>query len=153
MKMICDSIVLTNGAKIIELRRDATNRLWRMTRPLQARADSDRITDALQQLQTAQVAQFVTDDAKADLTAFGLQPADLDLWLNRGTNFISAIHTGKSPTNDAAQIYAKREGWNAVFTTAREPLSPWHGTVNDFRDPASARTDRARRRNRGAGAE
>ena len=132
---ICDSIVLTNGAKIIELRRDATNRLWRMTRPLQARADSDRITYALQQLQTAQVAQFVTDEAKADLSVFGLQPADLDLWLNRGTNFISAIHTGKSPTNDAAQIYAKREGWSAVFTTAREPLSPWHGTVNDFRDP------------------
>ena len=58
----CDCIVLTNGAKVIELRRDATNHLWRMIRPLQARADSDRITDALQQLQTAQVAQFVTDD-------------------------------------------------------------------------------------------
>ncbi len=131
----CDSIVLTNGTKIIELRRDATNRLWRMIRPLQARADSDRITDALQQLQAAQAAQFITDDAKADLTAFGLQPADLDLWLNRGTNFISAIHTGKSATNDATQIYAKREGWDAVVTTAKEPLAPWRGTVNDFRDP------------------
>jgi hypothetical protein len=131
----CDSIVLTNGAKIIELHRDATNHFWRMTRPLQARADSDRITDALQQLQAAQVAQFVTDDAKADLTAFGLQPADLDLWLNRGTNFISSIQTGKGATNDAAQVYAKRASWNTVFTTAKEPLSPWHGTVNDFRDP------------------
>ena len=131
----CDSIVLTNGAKVIELRRDATNHLWRMIRPLQARADSDRITDALQQLQTAQVSQFITDDAKADLTVFGLQPADLDLWLNCGTNFISAIHTGKNTTNDAAQIYAKREGWSAIFMTARKPLSPWHGTVNDFRDP------------------
>jgi nucleoid-associated protein YgaU len=131
----CDSIVLTNGAKVIELRRDATNHLWRMIRPLQARADSDRITYALQELQTAQVLQFVTDDAKADLAAFGLQPADLDLWLNQGTNFISAIHTGKSATNDTAQIYAKREGWSAVFTTAGEPLSPWRGTVNDFRDP------------------
>ena len=69
------------------------------------------------------------------MTAFGLQPADLDLWLNRGTNLVSALHMGKSPTNDAAQVYAKREGWNAVFTTAKEPLSPWRGTVNDFRDP------------------
>jgi len=131
----CDSIMLTNGAKVIELRRDATNHLWRMIRPLQARADSNRITDALQQLQTAQVSQFVTDDAKVDLTMYGLQPADLDLWLNRGTNFISAIHTGKSLTNDDAQIFAKREGWSAVFTTIKEPLSPWRGTVNDFRDP------------------
>ena len=83
----CDAIVLTNGAKVIELRRDATNHLWRMIRPLQARADSDRITDALQQLQAAQAAQFVTDDPKADLTTFGLQPADLDLWLESRDQF------------------------------------------------------------------
>jgi hypothetical protein len=131
----CDDIVLTNGAKIIELRRDATNHLWHMIRPLQVRADSDRITDALQNLQAAQAAQFVTDDPKADLSAFGLQPADIDLWLNRGTNLISALHTGKNATNAGAQIYAQREGWYAVFTTASEPLSPWHDAVNDFRDP------------------
>ena len=92
-----DWIVLTNGTKVIELRRDATNHLWRMIRPFPARADADRITDALQHLQTARVTQFITDDPKADLTAFGLQPADLDLWLGHGTNFISAIHVGKSP--------------------------------------------------------
>jgi Domain of unknown function (DUF4340) len=130
-----DSIVLTNGAKVIELHRDATNHLWRMIRPLPARADSDRITEALQQLSAAQVTQFVTDDAKTDLTTFGLQPADLDLWLNHGTNFIAGLHTGKSPANDAAQIYARREGWGTVFTTAKEPLALWRGTVNDFRDP------------------
>jgi hypothetical protein len=132
-----DSIVLTNGAKIIELQRDATNHLWRMIRPLRARADGDRITGALQQLRAARVTQFVTDDANADLTSFGLQPADLDLWLGHGTNFDAAIHTGKSPTNDndAAWIYAKREGWNGIVTTFKENFEPWHGTVNDWRDP------------------
>ncbi len=130
----CDGIVLTNGAKVIELRRDPTNHLWRMIHPLQARADSDRITEALEQLQTAQVTRFVTDDA-VDLTVFGLQPAELDVWLNRGTNLVSALHVGKSATNDAAQVYARREGWNVVFTTDKEPLAPWRGTVNDFRDP------------------
>jgi hypothetical protein len=130
-----DSIVLTNGAKVIELHRDATNHLWRMLRPLQARADGDRITGALQHLQTARAAQFVTDDPKTDLTAFGLQPADLDLWLGQGTNFSAGLHVGKNATNDPAQVYAKREGWNAIVTTAKEPLSSWHGTVNDFRDP------------------
>ena len=129
-----DWIVLTNGTKAIELRRDATNHLWRMIRPFPARADAERITDALQHLQTARVTQFITDDPKADLAAFGLQPADLDLWLGHGTNFISAIHVGKSPTNDSTQVFAKREGWNAIVTTAKEPLSPWRGSVNDFRD-------------------
>ena len=99
-----DGIVLTNGAKIIELRRDATNHLWRMIRPLLARADSERITEALQSLQAAQTAQFVSDDPKMDLTAFGLQPADLDLWLNHGTNFISGLHTGKVATNAATLL-------------------------------------------------
>ena len=129
-----DWIVLTNGTKVIELRRNATNHLWRMMRPFPARADTDRITDALQRLQAARVTQFITDDARADLTAFGLQPADLDLWLGRGTNLVGAIHVGKNLTNDSTQVFVKREGWNAVMTTAREPLSPWRGSVNDFRD-------------------
>jgi hypothetical protein len=129
-----DWIVLTNGTKVIELRRDATNHLWRMIRPFPARADTDRITDALQRLQAARVTQFVTDDAKADLTAFGLQPADLDLWLGRGTNFAGAVHVGKTLTNDSTQVFVKRESWNTVVTTAKEPLSPWRGSVNDFRD-------------------
>ena len=131
----CDRIVLTNGTKTIELQRDATNHLWRMLRPLQARADSERVTEALQKLYGAHVSRFVTDDPRADLTAFGLQPADLDLWLDRGSNFVAAVHIGKTLTNDSAQVFARREGWNAVATTAREPLSFWRGAVNDFRDP------------------
>jgi Domain of unknown function (DUF4340) len=129
-----DWIVLTNGAKVIELRRDATNHLWRMVRPFPARADTERLSDALQRLQAARVTQFVTDDAKADLTAFGLQPADLDLWVGRSTNFAGAIHAGKTLTNDSTQVFVKREGWNAIMATAKEPLSPWRGPVNDFRD-------------------
>jgi len=129
-----DWIVLTNGARVIELRRDATNHLWRMIRPLQARADTDHITDALQRLETAAVTRFITDDAKTDASTFGLQPADLDLWLGRGTKLAASVHVGKSPANDATQVYAKREGWNTVVTTAREPLAPWRGAVNDFRD-------------------
>ena len=131
-----DWIVLTNNAKgiTVELRRDPTNHLWRLIRPLPARADTSRITLALQQLLNARVTKFITDDSNADLTAFGLQPADLDLWLGQGTNLVTAIHVGDSPTNDATQVYAKREGWNAIFTTAKDPLAPWYGPVNGFRD-------------------
>jgi hypothetical protein len=129
-----DWIVLTNGTKAIELRRDATNHFWRMIRPFPARADTERITDALQHLQTARVAQFISDDPKADLTAWGLQPAELDLWLGHGTNFVGALHVGKSLTNDPARVFARRGNWDVVVTTAREPLLPWRGAVNDFRD-------------------
>ena len=132
-----DWIVLTNGAKgiAIELRRDATNHLWRMIRPLPARADGERIADALQKLRAARVSQFVTDDPKADLTAFGLQPANLDLWLGLSTNLTAGIHVGNNLTNDPTQAFARREGWSAILAAAKEPFSPWRGSVNDFRDP------------------
>ncbi|HTY87051.1 MAG TPA: DUF4340 domain-containing protein [Candidatus Acidoferrum sp.] len=129
-----DWIVLTNGAKAIELRRDPTNHLWRMVRPFPARADTDRITDALQHLLAARAAQFVTDDPRADWSAFGLQPAELDLWLGRGTNLFSSLHVGKSPTNDPVRVYAQRDGWPVLVTTDREPLLPWRSPVNYFRD-------------------
>ena len=130
-----DWIILTNGTKVIELHCNATNRLWQMSRPLVARANSSRITEALQQLQTVRVSQFITDNPKSDLSSFELQPANLDLWLGRGSNFATAIHVGRSPTNDTSLVYARHDGWNSIVTTAREPLSPWFGAVNDFRDP------------------
>lgn len=131
----CDSIVLTNGAKIIELHCNPTNHLWQMTRPLAARANSDYIVSAMHQLQTARVSQFITDNPNTDLTTFGLQPTDLDLWLEQGAGAAAALHLGKSPTNDLTQVFAKRDGWSAIVTTAKQPLTPWYGVVNDFRDP------------------
>ena len=130
-----DHVVLTNGAKVIELQRNPTNRLWQMVRPLPARADNDRIAEALQQFRLARVSQFVTDDPAADLATYGLQPAAFDLSLGQGTNFTTALHTGKSPTDDSTRTYARREGWNTVFTLEKEPLAFWHGALNDFRDP------------------
>ncbi|HEY5346440.1 MAG TPA: DUF4340 domain-containing protein [Verrucomicrobiae bacterium] len=130
-----DWLVITNGAKAMEFRRDPTNQLWRMIRPLAARADGARITAALQQLQAGRVAQFVTDDARADLSSYGLQPADLDVWLGHGTNFTTAIHAGKNPVENSALVFARREGWNTVVTAAKDIFAAWHGAVNDFRDP------------------
>jgi hypothetical protein len=103
-----DSLILTNGAKIIELHSNPTNHLWQMTRPLSARANGDYILKAMQQLQGAHISQFITDNQNADLATFGLQPADLDLWLGHGSNYISAVHFGKIATNDPSQVFARR---------------------------------------------
>jgi hypothetical protein len=129
-----DWIIVTNGANVIELQADPLTHLWRMIRPLPARADADRITDALQHLQTTQVTRFITDAPDADLTRYGLQPAGLTLWLGQGTNFLEALDLGKNPADDPTQVYVRREGWNTVFTTAQDPLMPWFGAMNDFRD-------------------
>jgi hypothetical protein len=131
-----DWIVVTNNVRgtVIELRCDPTNHLWHMLRPLQARADADHLTEALQRLETAAATRFVNDSSNADFAAFGLQPADLDLWFGHGANLTAAVHVGRSPTNDPAQAYARREGWNTVLLAARDALAPWRGAVSDFRD-------------------
>ncbi|MEY4916720.1 MAG: hypothetical protein RL616_633 [Verrucomicrobiota bacterium] len=130
-----DWLVISNGVKVIELRADATNHSWRMIRPLAARADGAFISTAIQQLRSARAARFVTDDPKADLATYGLAPAELDVWLGQGSNVLDAVHLGKNSPENPAQIFARREGWNSVITAAKEPLVPWRGGVNDFRDP------------------
>jgi hypothetical protein len=130
-----DWLVITNGAKAIELRRDPTNRVWRMLRPLQARADGAYIATALQQLRSAKATRFVTDDPKADLATYGLQPVELDVWLGHGTNLLGGIHAGKDSPENPGELFARRDGWNSVVTIAKEAVAPWRGDVNDFRDP------------------
>jgi hypothetical protein len=130
-----DWVVITNGAKNIELRQDPTNRLWRLTRPLQARADNVLMLSALQQLRSAHITQFITDDPKTDLAAYDLQPAELDVLLGNGTNLATIIHVGKSLTNDPTQVYAQLEGWNSVVAIPKDTLAGWSGAVNSFRDP------------------
>jgi hypothetical protein len=132
-----DWIVVTNSVKgvTMEFRRDCTNSSWRMIRPLAARADGARIADALQHLEDGRVAQFVTDDPRADLGGYGLQPAELDVWLGHGTNFTTAVHAGKSLSENPSLLYARREGWNAVVAAGKDAFAAWRGAVNDFRDP------------------
>lgn len=130
-----DWLVITNGAQAIELRRDVTNHLWRMIRPMPARANNLRIVTGIQQLRTATVSKFVSDDPKADLTAYGLDPAAMDIWLGNGTNLLAAVHLGKEVSGASGDVFARREGVNAVVETPKAPLSSWQGSVNDFRDP------------------
>ena len=129
----CDWIVLTNGTRSLELRRDAKTQLWRMVYPLAARANSPFIDEALLKLQAAQISQFVAPDV--DNPVYGLQPASLDLWLGAGSNFLASVHAGKTATNDPAGDYVQRDSLNSVAVIAKESLAPWRSQVNSFRDP------------------
>jgi hypothetical protein len=130
-----DLIEITNGVKAIELQRDPTNHLWRMTRPLNARADNEKITTTLEQLRATQITGFVNDDPKADLSVYGLQPANLALWLGNETNLSAAIQLGKAVPENPVLVYARRASWNSIVSVTNDLFATWRGTVNDFRDP------------------
>lgn len=131
---VLDHITVSNANNTIQLQQATTNELWRLTAPMSARADNLRLLDAMQKLHTTRVVQFVTD-APSDLDAFGLHTPELVLTLARGTNILSGLVFGKSPTNDSTLIYVRRAGSPAVLTVEREPLRPWLAPLNEFRDP------------------
>ena len=130
-----DWLAVTNGPTSFELRRDASSKLWRMTYPLQARANSAKVEESLQMLQNVRVLQFMPDDPKIDLEMFGLQTPELVVALGQSSNVVALLQFGKSLTNDTKQVYARRLGLNAIVAVAKDLLAPWYASVNDFRDP------------------
>ena len=129
-----DRITVTSGAKVCELQRDGTNQPWRITRLTPARANNAQVEDLLQKLLIVRVNQFVPEDSKTDLESYGLQPPDFELTLSAGTNSVLDLQFGKSPTNDSAQIFARRENRNAIVTVGKEQFEAWRSPLETFRD-------------------
>jgi len=121
-----------------ELERDSTNQLWRMGKPVAARADTAGINQLLWLLQGLRVRQFVTDDPRADLELYGLQTSpqtpDLDLSFWQGTNLTAELQVGASPTNQPNFAFARRQDPSNVVVIAREMLRLWQGAYTNFLD-------------------
>ncbi len=131
-----DRLAVTNGAKIFDLRRDGTNKLWRMVYPLQARAHNAKAEESLEMLRGVRVRQFLPEDAGTDLEGFGLQPPELEVALGLGTNPVARLQFGRTLTNDTRLVYARRLGLSAIVAVPKDLLAPWYAPVNDFRDPS-----------------
>jgi hypothetical protein len=133
--MMFDRIIVSNATAVIELQRDATNLLWRLVRPMVARADNFRLAESIQKLHGTRVKSFASDDPKSDGEGFGFQNAELELSLVSGTNLLAGLQFGKSPTNDSSLVFARRTGFDAVVTVERQAIESWLAAVNQFRDP------------------
>lgn len=85
-----------------------TNRMLELTKPTPARADPGRVGLLLSKLATAQATAFISDNPRADLESFGLQPPEAELVFGVGTNDLAVVQFGKSPTNDPTSVFARR---------------------------------------------
>jgi hypothetical protein len=128
-----DGLVVTNAGKVLDLQRNPTNGLWRMIEPNRTRADTLKVEEALLRLQNLRVGQFVSDDPRADLDAFGLRTPELSLAFKQGTNAVLLLNFGLSPANDPGQLYARRGNSSSVVTVSRDALEAWRAS-HDFRD-------------------
>jgi len=108
-----------------------------LTKPIVARADPAKLEALLQKLIYAQATQFITDNPRADLEAYGLQPPQAELVFLVGTNEYSvqfALQFGKSPTNDPANVYVRRLSTTNIVLAPRTVLEALQISHNDMRD-------------------
>jgi len=134
--LIFDRVVVANGGKTFELQQDRNSSLWRVVTPdFPARADNATVEELLKAFQPLRIAQFISDDPKADLDSFGLQQPALALAFAQGTNTAATLQFGKAATNNAGQYYARRLGNNAIVAVPKDLPEVWRAsTANSFRD-------------------
>lgn len=136
-----DTLTVAAGQRQFVLQRDSTNTPWQMTSPVQSRADYPRINELIEGLKTLRVAAFVSDDSRADLESYGLQPPVLEMKLDHGTNRLASLQFGKTTGTNDSMIYARRNGQPSVVSLPREAVVAWQAGFQEFRDPRLARLD------------
>ncbi|MBX3731929.1 MAG: DUF4340 domain-containing protein [Verrucomicrobiae bacterium] len=107
---------------------------WRLTRPLSARADSSRIETLLGSLQRLRVAGFVAESPLTDLGPLGLQPAEIELIVGRGSNDLVRLQFGRSPTNAPDYVFVRRLATTNLVLVPAEAAALLRLPVANFRD-------------------
>src|SRR5438552_1325411 len=85
-----------------------TNKTFYLTKPQPVRASRPKVEALLLELQGPRVAQFYTDDPRAELEPLGLQPPEAELAFGNGTNDVLVVQFGKSPGTNQSLVFARR---------------------------------------------
>ena len=112
----------------------ASDKVWRIAQPLNARADQGKVDGLLDKLHGLQAESFATDKP-ADLTTYGLDQPQLELTVYT-TEHEGAITVqfGGAVKDDATKIYCKRKGSDTVLTVRSDAVKDFNAPVNDMRD-------------------
>jgi len=138
-----DSITVTSGQRVLELKKDSSDHSWRVVRPMQARADDALVDTRIQGLIDLSVSRFVSDNPRADREAWGLQPPGLEIVFARGTNRLRTLQFGDAVETETDALYAVGLEPTAVVVVASDPVQAWKATPNEFRDRQLLRLSRA----------
>jgi len=123
------------GNRVTEIQRDETNQVWRITKPIAARADNVRIKDLIQQWRVWQVDGFLGDNPPAsDLERLGSKPPELELILGQGTNNVFAVQFGAAIAEKPELLFALRSTHTNVVVTSQPWVEPLRSLFTEFRD-------------------
>ena len=132
-----DTLAIRSGPRHMTVRRNATNRLWKILLPTPVkRGDQNRIDAAMAMITRWQVEVdgFITDDPKADLEPYGLLAPEAEITLGKGTNRLATVQFGHSPTNRPDDVYARILNHTNVVIVSKPWLDRLRAPVWDFAD-------------------
>jgi uncharacterized protein DUF4340 len=129
-----DRIEVRTASRSFAIEVDPTNQVLYLSKPTRARASVPKVEALVRKVQAAQALQFISDDPRADLDAFGLRAPEAELVLGLGTNDLQVVQFGKSPTNDPAMVYARRMAQTNIVLVPRSVLEALQTSHADLRD-------------------
>ncbi len=132
--LVLDRLEVRAPGRGFALVLDPTNKVFYLSKPTPARADNAKVQALLRNLAAGRIVKFVTDTPGNDLEAYGLQPPAVELALGQGTNDLFVVQFGKSPTNDASLVYARRLSHNNIVLVRKTLLETLLTSHDELRD-------------------
>jgi hypothetical protein len=134
-KVNFNRLEVRSGATGFQVQIDPSTQLWRLTHPMVARANNQKLGLLLLQLLDWQVDRFLPDQPQTDWESYGLQPPESVLVFGQGTNDLVAVQFGKSPTNAPSLVYARGQPPMNLVLVPRKTLDLLRENYAKFREP------------------
>lgn len=129
---------LKSDQRAVELAKSAipggVTSLWRLSQPLSARADQERVLSWLRDLDALRVLRFVSENP-ADTITYNLDEPRTAITLRTDAveSGVTLLLGGAVAANES-EVYAKLKNQPAVFTLSAEDAAKLTPSVNELRD-------------------
>jgi len=124
-----DGLDVAAGGKQLAIAKDGGE--WKITKPLQTRADFGSVEGLVGRLQTLQMKSIASDNATpADIKKYGLDKPEATVNLSAGSAKATLLVGGKAPDNT---VYARDASKPAVVTVETALLDDLKKTADDYR--------------------
>jgi uncharacterized protein DUF4340 len=125
-----DALDVSAAGKTLAIAKDSGD--WKITRPLQTKADFGSVEGLIGRLQSAQMKSLVADQpSPADVKKYGLDPPEATVNLNAGSARVTLLIGGKAPDNNT--VYARDASKPAVVTVESALLDDLKKGADDYR--------------------
>jgi hypothetical protein len=124
-----DGLEVTAGSKALAVAKDGGD--WKITKPVQTRADFGSVEGLVGRLQSVQMKSLVTENAApADLKKYGLDKPEATVNLNAGSARATLLLGGKAADNT---VYARDASKSSVVTVESALLDDLKKGADDYR--------------------